>query len=104
MRDILNGKSWENAMRVFWSVAAALLQQFLSTGQKTYGIEQYLETFHIPPTGPHWVNNFLLPKLLIYQFERPEQEGEVPLKQLTMRRMIKYFFHAGHVQYARYIT
>ena len=31
-------------------------------------------------------------------------EGDVHLKQLKMKQMIKYFFYAGHVQYARYIT
>ena len=29
---IFNGKSWMKAVRAFWSVAAALLQRFLSTG------------------------------------------------------------------------
>ena len=38
IRGIFNGKSWENfkAMRVFRSVAAALLQRLLSTGQNTF--------------------------------------------------------------------
>ena len=102
---IFNGKSWVKGMRAFRGVAAALLQRFLSTGQKTFDeIEQYLETSRTYPTGRHWVDNFLLPTLLIHQFERAEREGDVHLKQLTMKRMMKYFFLAGHVQYARYIT
>ena len=56
------------------------------------------------PTGRHWVDNFLLPTLLIHQFERAEREGDVHLKWLTMKQMMKYFFLAGHVQYARYLT
>ena len=57
-------------MRVFRSVAAALLQRFLSTGQNTFdGIEQYTKTACIYATGPHWVGNFLLPTLLIHQFD-----------------------------------
>ena len=49
-------------MRVFKSVAAALLQRFLSTGQNTFGgIAQYLETANMHLTAQHWVNNFLLP-------------------------------------------
>ena len=92
-------------MRVFWSVAAALLQRLLSTGQKTFdGIEQYLETAHIHSTGPYWVDDFLLQTLPIHPFEHAEQEGEVQLKQLTMKRMMKYCFLAGHDQCAHYIT
>jgi hypothetical protein len=50
------------------------------------------------------VDNFLLTTLLIHQFERAEREGDVYLKHLTMERMMKYFFLAGLVQYARYLT
>ena len=69
-------------MRVFRSVATALLQRTISVKWTKYtfgGIAQYLETFHIPPTGPHWVDTFLLPTptLLIHQFERAELEGEL---------------------------
>ena len=56
------------------------------------------------PTGRHWVDNFLLPTLLIHQFERAEREGDVHLKCLTMKRMMKYFFIAEHVQYARCLS
>ena len=71
------------ALRAFQGVSAALLKQFLSTGR-------------------HWVDNFLLPTLLIHQFIRAEREGDTNLKLLTMERMMKYFL-AGHVQYAHYL-
>ena len=42
IRGIYNGKSWMKAMRLFQSVAAALLQRFLSIRQKAFDvIEQY---------------------------------------------------------------
>ena len=42
IRGIYSGKSWMKAMRLFQSVAAALLQWFLSIRQKTFdSIEQY---------------------------------------------------------------
>ena len=105
LTGIFNGKSWVKAMRAFRSVAAALLQRLLSSGHKTFEeIEKYLEGARMHPTGRHWVDNFLLPTLLIHQFERAEREGDIQLKHLTMRRMMKYFFLAGHVQYARYMT
>ena len=92
-------------MRSFRGVSAVLLKRFLSTGLKTFEqIEQYLNTACLHPTGQHWVDNFLLPTLLVHQFERAEREGDIYLKQLTMERMMKYFFLAGHVQYARYLT
>ena len=63
-------------MIIFPSVAAAALsQRFLSTGQKTFdGIVQYLKTARIHLTDQHWVDNLLLPILLIHQFERAEQK------------------------------
>ena len=84
LKGIFNGKSWVKALRAFQGVSAALLKQFLSTGR-------------------HWVDNFLLPTLLIHQFICAEREGDTNLKLLTMERMMKYFL-AGHVQYAHYLT
>ena len=67
-------------------------------------IEKYLDTARHHPTGHHWVDNFLLPTLPIHQFERAEREGDVSLKLLTLKRMMKYFFLAGHIHYAHYLT
>lgn len=92
-------------MRAFRGVCAALLKRFLSTGPKSFAeIEQYLDTVRLHPTGKHWVDNFMVPTLLVHQFERAEREGDLHLKHLTLERMMKYFFVAGHAQYARYLT
>ena len=92
-------------MRAFRSVSVALLKRFLSTEAKTFDqINQYLDTARLHPTGQHWVDNLIVPTLLVHQFERAEREGDILLKQLTIERMMKYFFLAGHVQYARYLT
>ena len=56
------------------------------------------------PTCQHWVDNLIVPTLLVHQFERAEREGDILLKQLTIKRMMKYYFLAGHVLYARYLT
>ena len=75
LTGIFNGKSWVKAMRAFRGVSAALLKRFLSSGPKTFDqIQQYLETARLHPTGRHWVDNFLLPTLLVHQFERAERE------------------------------
>lgn len=63
-----------------------------------------LDKARLHPTGRHWVDNFLVPTLLVHQFERSEREGDVLLKMLTLKRMMKYFFVAGHYHYARYLT
>ena len=89
----------------FRAVSAALLKRFLSSGPKTFEeIDEYLAVARLHPMGRHWVDNLSLSTLLIHQFERAEREGDYYLKQLTMERMLKYFFLAGHVQYARYLT
>ena len=77
---------------------------FLSSGPKTFEeIDDYLAVARLHPTaGTGWTTFSC--RLLIYQFERAEREGDYYLNQLTMERMLKYFFLAGHVQYARYLT
>lgn len=105
LTGIFNGKSWVKAMRAFRGVSAAILKRFLSTGPKTFDqMQDYIDAARLHPTGRHWVDNFLLPTLLVHQFERSEREGDFYLKLLTMERMLKYFFLAGHVQYARYLS
>ena len=105
LTGIFNEKSWVKALRSFRAVSAAVLKRLLSSGSKTFEeIDEYLAVARLHPTGRHWVDNFLLPTVLIHQFERAEREDDYYLKQLTMERMLKYFFLAGHVQYARYLT
>ncbi|MEE8115221.1 MAG: hypothetical protein V3T23_12820, partial [Nitrososphaerales archaeon] len=52
----------------------------------------------------HWVDNFIKPTLLVHQLLRSEREADFLLQQLTLERMLPYFFVAGHHHYARYIT
>ena len=89
----------------FRAVSAALLKRLLSSRPKTFDeIDEYLAVARLHTMGRHWVDNLLLSTLLIHQFQRTEREGDYYLKQLTMERILKYFFLAGHVQYARYLT
>jgi hypothetical protein len=105
LKGIMNGKSWVKAFRAFRNVAAALLKSFLSNGPKTFeDITDYLGQAHEHTTGRHWVDNFLVPTLLIHHFIRAERQGDFYFQQFTLKRMLKYFFSAGHMQYARYLT
>ena len=105
LKGIMSGKSWVKTLRAFRSIAAGLLKSFLSTGRKTFNdIIMYLEKVRENPTGRHWVDNFIVPTLLIHQFVRAEREGDFHFQQYTLKKMLKYFFIAGHVQYARHLT
>ena len=79
-------------------LSAALLKRFLLHGQNTFDqIDNYLATARLHQTGRQLVDNFIIPTLLIHQFERSEREGDTYLKRLTLERMMKYFIVAGHV-------
>ena len=53
-------------------------------------------------TAKHWVENLILPVLLMLIFIRAEREGEWALHLWAVNEMIPYFFAAGHIHYARY--
>lgn len=102
---IMSGKSWVRSMRAFRMVSTALLNKFLASGPKTFDeLSDYLEVCRQHPTGRHWVDNLLKPTQLVHHLLRSEREGNFLLQQLTLERMLPYFFIAGHHHYARYIT
>ena len=51
-----------------------------------------------------WVDNLIVPTLIVHQFLRSEREGDWFLQQLCLQRMLPNFFAAKHIHYARYIT
>jgi hypothetical protein len=105
LTGIMNGKAWVRAMRAFRMVSSALLQPFLQGSEKTFDdIASFLEEARQHPTGRHWVDNLVMPTLLAHQFLRTEREGNWLFQQLCLERMLPYFFSAGHIHYARYIS
>ena len=50
------------------------------------------------------MDNFLLPTLLVHRSEQAEREGDIDLKLVVLKRLMKFFFLAVHVQYARYLS
>ena len=105
LAEIASGKSWARLMRAFRVVSTAILMTFLTIGHKTLQqLCSYLETCSQHPTGKHWVDNMIKPTLLVHQLLRAEREADFMLQQLTLERMLPYFFAAGHHHYARYIT
>ena len=93
------GKPWVRAMRAFSMISSILLQSFLEIDFKSWKqICEYLEKARLHPTGRHWVDNLITPTLLVYQLLRSERE------QMCIKRLLPYFFIAGHHHYARYIS
>ena len=48
--------------------------------------------------------DLITPTLLIHQLLRSEREGDWLFQQLCIRRLLPYFFIAGHHNYARYLS
>ena len=102
---IMSGSSWVKALRAFRMVTSTLLHNFLSTGQKTFDdLSSYFDEVRLLPTGRHWVDNFIIPTLLVHQLVRAEREGDFYLQKYALSKLLIYLFAAGHFHYARYLT
>ena len=53
-------------------------------------------------TAKLWVEVLVKPVLLMMSYIRAEREGDWLLHLTTFRKMLPYYFAAGHVNYARY--
>ena len=53
-------------------------------------------------TSKLWVDVIIRPVFLMMTFTKAEREGDWLLHLRTFRKMLPYFFAAGHVNYARY--
>ena len=49
----------------------------------------------------HWIDNLIYPVFLMMMYVRAEREGEFGLHLYCCKKMIPYFFAAGHWNYAR---
>ena len=98
LTSIFSGKAWPKAMQAFRMVTAALLHDFLQTGEKSHDdIVAYLEKAREHPIGKLWVDCFIQPTMLAHQFLRAESEGDWLLQQHCLKMMLPYFFSAGHI-------
>ena len=105
LTGIFSGKNWVNLVRAFRMVMVSLLQKFLLSGHKTFDeLCLYLENCRAHPTGKHWVDNFIVPTMLLHHLIRAEREGDFDFQQLALSRLLPYLFVSGHFNYARYLT
>ena len=103
--NMLSGKAWPKALRGYRMVTAALLTPLLEGDDKTYEeIHEGLETARRHPTGRLWVDGLITPTIIAHLFIRAQREGNWLLRMHCLKRMLGYFFAAGHWQYARYIS
>ena len=102
---IITVKSWPNALRVYRLITTVVLQDFFESGAKTYQeLSEYLEAVREHPVGRLWVDCLLKPTLLALQLLRAQRDGDFLLQQVSLEAMMPYFFAAGHMNYARYMT
>ena len=102
---IITGKSWTNALRAYRLITTVLLQDVFQSGAKTYQeLSEYLEAVREHPVGRLWVDFLIKPTLLALQLLRAQIDGDFLLQQVSLVAMMPYFFAAGHMNYARYIT
>ena len=99
------GKSSTNALRAYRLITTVLLQDFFQSGAKTYQeLSEYLEAVREHPVGRLWVDCLIKPTLLALQLLRAQRDGDFLLQQVSLEAMMPYFFAAGDMNYARYIT
>ena len=99
---ILTGKNFPQNTRALRIVVEQVLQQILCEVNTFDELMQELKARASKSrTAKHWVENLILPALLMLIFISAEQEGEWALHLWAVNEMIPYFFAAGHIHYAR---
>ena len=73
--NILNEKSWTNALRAYRMLMAVLLQDLLQDGPQTdAAITEYLDKAREHPTGRLWVDCLIRPTSIALNFLRAERQ------------------------------
>ena len=102
---IIAGKSWTNALRAYRPITTVLLQDFFQSGAKTYQeLSECMEDVREHPVGRLWVDCLIKPTILVMQLLHVQSDGVFLLQQVILEAMMHYFFAAGHMNYARYMT
>ena len=97
---MLTGKNFTQNTRALRIVVEQVLHQILCEVNTFDECMQELKArVSKSRTAKHWVENLILPVLLMV---RAEREGEWALHLWAVNEIIPYFFAAGHIHYARY--
>ena len=99
---MLTGKNFPQNTRVLRMVADELLRPLISRVDTHEDLVSLLEKEATKSrTAKVWVENPVIPVLIMMIYVRAEREAEWSLHLWSMQQMIPYFFAAGHVNYAR---
>jgi hypothetical protein len=102
--NMLSGKAWPKALRAIRMVVTSLLEdQPADNFSSPQAFENMLEALREQPTGRLWIDCLIVPCIILHLYIRAERERNWHLHLYCLKRMICYFFSAGHWHYARYI-
>ena len=102
---MLAGKNFPMNVRALRMVVEELLREKISTFT-SYDemVEKLDEKASQSRTAKHWVSNLIKPVLIMMLYLRAEREGDWALHLYAVDKMLPYFFAAGHINYARYVS
>ena len=102
---MLSGKKFPQNVRALWMMAEEVIRSlfinhhFTTADDITKALDQIATANR---TVKLWVEILVKPVLLMMTYIRAEREGDWLLHLATFRKMLPYYFAAGHVNYARY--
>ncbi|KAF3833276.1 hypothetical protein F7725_026941 [Dissostichus mawsoni] len=102
---MLNGKKFPQNVRAVCMMVEEVLRSVIMDGhfQKADDLMRALDQIASQSrTATLWVEVLVKPVLLMMSYIRAEREGDWLLHLTTFRKMLPYYFAAGHVNYARY--
>lgn len=102
---MIKGKKFPQNMRALRMVAEEVLRSVFDIHQpnNSNDLMSLVETIATKSkTSKLWVDCLLKPVFLMMLYVRAEREGNWPLHIEVVRKMLPYFFAAGHQNYARY--
>ena len=102
VEKMLIGKKFPMNIRALRIVVVELLRTLID---KDATREDMISTFQTltdtSQLAKHWIKNLIYPVFLMMMYIRAEREGEFGLHLYCCKKMIPYFFAAGHWNYAR---
>lgn len=105
--NMLSGKAWPKALRGLRMVVTVLLESYITSNTEcsSYDLQNFLEKSRSTKLGRLWIDNLIIPVYIAHLFVRGERGGNsvVVVRIYYLKRMLPYFFSAGHWNYARYI-
>ena len=102
VEKMLIGKTFPMNVRALRIVVLELLRTLI---EKDTTREDMISTFQTlsdtSQLAKHWIKNLIYPVFLMMMYIRAKREGEFGLHLYCCKKMIPYFFAAGHWNYAR---